>query len=120
MTSHMSKFALICQAARLLGHVLLQVSRDTGIDDAMCIQLDRTLNSMLAAALDVRTPDYDQITFIYRSVSRLTKTKTSRLTSITVRSSLCIYLRLAPLMRAQQKFPLPIVQEQPYNSLPRR
>jgi hypothetical protein len=66
MTTHMSKFALLCQAARLLGQVLYHVSVDTGLDDDVCIQLERTLHSMLAAALDVEFPDHDQISFIYR------------------------------------------------------
>jgi len=66
MTSHMSKFALLCQAARLLGQVLHQVSTKSGMDDDVCIQLDRTLHSMLAAALAVDPPDNDQISFIYR------------------------------------------------------
>ena len=67
MTGHMSKFALLCQAARLLGQVLSHLSGTDDQDDSW-IQLDRTLQSMLAAALDIDCPDYDQITFIYRSV----------------------------------------------------
>lgn len=66
MTSHMSKFALLCQAARLLGQVLTHVSSDTGTDDDVSIQLERTLQSMLAAALAVESPDNDQISLIYR------------------------------------------------------
>jgi hypothetical protein len=64
----MSKFSLLCQAAYLLGQVLQHVSRDSADQDIAWVQLDRTLQSMLAAALDVDRPDYDQITFIYRSV----------------------------------------------------
>lgn len=64
----MSRFALLCQAARLLGQVLHHLSRDTAEDDDVWIQLDRTLQSMLAASLDVDVPDDDQIAFIYRSV----------------------------------------------------
>jgi hypothetical protein len=65
----MSKFALICQAARLLGQVLNHVScPEMAFHDDIRIQLDRTLHSMLAAALDLENPDLDQITFIYRLV----------------------------------------------------
>lgn len=64
----MSKFSLLCQAAYLLGQVLYHVSGDCAGEDNAWVQLDRTLQSMLAAALDVDCPDYDQITFIYRSV----------------------------------------------------
>lgn len=65
----MSKFALLCQAANLLGQVLNHVSSDPAGDDIAWVQLDRTLQSMLAAALDVGSPDYDQITFVYRFVT---------------------------------------------------
>lgn len=68
MTGHMSKFALLCQAARLLGQVLHHVSSDSAHQDDVWIQLDRTLHSMIAASLNVDLPDYDQITFIYRHV----------------------------------------------------
>jgi DNA polymerase elongation subunit (family B) len=63
----MSTFSLLCQAAHLLGQVLQQVASDSTGQDVAWMQLDRTLQSMLAAALDVNLPDYDQITFIYRS-----------------------------------------------------
>lgn len=66
MTGHMSKFALLCQAARLLGQVLHHLSADFTSEDDVWIQLDRTLQSMLAAALNIDCPDYDQITFVYR------------------------------------------------------
>lgn len=68
MTGHMSKFALLCQAARLLGQVLHAISSDSAVDDDNWMQLDRTLQSMLAASLNVDLPDNDQITFIYRYV----------------------------------------------------
>ncbi|KAF2111959.1 putative fungal-specific transcription factor [Lophiotrema nucula] len=71
MTSHMSKFALICQAARLLGQVLDLVSRDTTVDEGISAQLDRTLHSMLTAALNVSSPDHDQIAFIYSTIIAL-------------------------------------------------
>lgn len=64
--SHMSKFALLCQAARLLGQVLQHVSTGPEMHDDTSIQLDRTLHSMLTAALNVDPPDNDQISFIYR------------------------------------------------------
>jgi hypothetical protein len=64
----MSRFALLCQAARLLGQILHHLSSETGEDDDVWIQLDRTLQSMLAASLDVEVPDDDQIAFVYRSV----------------------------------------------------
>ena len=66
MTGHMSKFALLCQAARLMGQVLHHVSSDSAIHDDVWMQLDRTLQSMVAASLNVDLPDYDQITFVYR------------------------------------------------------
>lgn len=67
----MSKFALLCQAARLLGQVLQLTSNhnpEHDHDDTW-MQLDRTLESMLTAALHVDSPDYDQITFIYKQVT---------------------------------------------------
>lgn len=67
MTGHMSKFALLCQAARLLGQVLNHLSTDFTSEDDW-VQLDRTLQSMLVAALNIDCPDYDQITFVYRLV----------------------------------------------------
>lgn len=66
--AHMSKFALLCQAARLLGQVLDSVSRDWTRGDNDWIQLDRTLQSMVTASLEVELPDYDQIAFAYRYV----------------------------------------------------
>lgn len=71
MTGHMSKFALLCQSARLLGQVLHHLSSGLIIDDEVLIQLDRTLQSMLNAALDIDSPDYDQITFIYSALIAL-------------------------------------------------
>ena len=64
----MSKFALLCQAARLLGQVLHHLSTDSARRDDAWIQLDRTLQSMITASLDTTSPDHDQISFIYRSV----------------------------------------------------
>ncbi|KAH8648021.1 putative fungal-specific transcription factor [Tricladium varicosporioides] len=71
MTGHMSSFALLCQAARLLGQVLYYVSGDSAIHDDVWMQLDRTLQSMLTASLEVETPDTDQITFIYSALTAL-------------------------------------------------
>ncbi|KAL6233543.1 hypothetical protein BDW75DRAFT_231903 [Aspergillus navahoensis] len=53
MTGHMSKFALLCQAGRLLGQVLHHLASDIAVHDEVWMQLDRTLQSMLAAALDI-------------------------------------------------------------------
>lgn len=66
MTGHMSRFALLCQAARLLGQVLRHVSSDSAIHDDVSVQLDRTLESMVAASSDLDVSDYDQTTFVYR------------------------------------------------------
>ncbi|AEO66360.1 uncharacterized protein THITE_2114411 [Thermothielavioides terrestris NRRL 8126] len=73
MTSHMSKFALLCQAGRLLGQVLHHLASDDDDDDNSEVwsQLDRTLQSMLAAALNIDRPDHDQITFIYSALVAL-------------------------------------------------
>ncbi|KAJ6051196.1 hypothetical protein N7499_010559 [Penicillium canescens] len=71
MTGHMSKFALLCQATRLLGQVLHHLSADFTNEDDVWIQLDRTLQSMLAAALNIDCPDYDQITFVYSALVAL-------------------------------------------------
>ncbi|KOS41574.1 hypothetical protein ACN38_g7561 [Penicillium nordicum] len=71
MAGHMSKFALLCQAARLLGQVLYHLSTDFTSEDDAWIQLDRTLQSMLAAALNIDFPDYDQITFVYSALVAL-------------------------------------------------
>jgi hypothetical protein len=63
----MSKFGLLCQAAKLLGQVL-DSNTANNLDNDTWIQLDKTLRSMLTASLNVECPDYDQITFVYRSV----------------------------------------------------
>ena len=64
----MSRFALLCQAARLLGQVLRHISSDSTSRDDNWIQLDRTLQSMIAASLNVDPPDDNQISFIYRYI----------------------------------------------------
>lgn len=71
LTMHMSKFALLCQAARLLGQVFNAVSSDATDSEDTWLQLDRTLQSMLTASLELREPDYDQITFIYSALTAL-------------------------------------------------
>lgn len=64
----MSKFALLCQAARLLGEVLRHVSSEI-VDqqqyDEEDIQLNRTINAMINASECLSSPDYDQISFGY-------------------------------------------------------
>ena len=85
MSSHMSKFTLLCQAARLLGQVLQHVSGESKVHDDVWMQLDRTLQSMITASLDVDTPDNDQISFIYRY-------------ALLPSSSLSDYLNVAPFL----------------------
>ncbi|KAM3152974.1 hypothetical protein ABEW05_006642 [Botrytis cinerea] len=70
-TGHMSKFALLCQAARLLGQVLNHVSGDSSHDIELWIQLDRTVYSMLEASVNVENPDCDRIAFIYSTLLAL-------------------------------------------------
>ncbi|KAF7936172.1 uncharacterized protein EAE98_002391 [Botrytis deweyae] len=70
-TGHMSKFALLCQAARLLGQVLNHVSGDSSHDDELWMQLDRTITSMLEASVNVENPDCDRIAFIYSTLLAL-------------------------------------------------
>ncbi|KAF2441019.1 hypothetical protein P171DRAFT_393830 [Karstenula rhodostoma CBS 690.94] len=86
LTSHMSKFALLCQAARLLGQVLAHVAHGPDLEDDVGLQLDKTLHSMLAAALNVDVPDYDQITFIFSALVAL-YTPTFRLAGTSVSST---------------------------------
>ncbi|KAK3197046.1 hypothetical protein GRF29_1536g426075 [Pseudopithomyces chartarum] len=71
LTSHMSKFALLCQAARLLGQVLTYVATEREGETEVEAQLDRTLHSMLKVAMGVKEPDYDQITFIFSALVAL-------------------------------------------------
>jgi hypothetical protein len=65
---HMGKFALLCQGARLLGQVLHYVSNPEAVDNESWMQLDRTLEAMITASLNVDRPDPDQIAFLYRYV----------------------------------------------------
>lgn len=67
----MSKFALVAQAARLLGQVLKHVSRnsaDQALRDEEGIQLDRTLHALIKAAEGVKSPDCDPIGICYRYI----------------------------------------------------
>ncbi|KAL2849305.1 fungal-specific transcription factor domain-containing protein [Aspergillus pseudodeflectus] len=80
-TKHMSKFSLLCQAARVLGKVICFLNRsgprngtstrngnedvNARQDDIERIQLDTTLQAMLTAAMQLDEPDLDTITFIY-------------------------------------------------------
>ncbi|PWY89701.1 hypothetical protein BO94DRAFT_584941 [Aspergillus sclerotioniger CBS 115572] len=59
----MSKVALVCQAARFLGQVLRHVPNESVFHDDSWVHLDRSLQSILAACLDVDSPHYDQFTF---------------------------------------------------------
>ncbi|KAH8812965.1 putative fungal-specific transcription factor [Xylogone sp. PMI_703] len=68
MIGHMSKFALLCQAARLLGQVLHNISSGLPPEDSVWGQIDRTLQSMVAASLNVDSPDNDQIAFVYSAL----------------------------------------------------
>ncbi|KAF7912691.1 uncharacterized protein EAF01_001712 [Botrytis porri] len=70
-TGHMRKFALLCQAARLLGQVLNHVSGASSHDDELWMQLDRTVTSMLEASVNVENPDCDRIAFIYSTLLAL-------------------------------------------------
>lgn len=67
----MGKFALLCQASRLLGQVLNELSNPSVDGDESWLQLYRTLQAMLAASLDVESPDYDQITIVYSALTAL-------------------------------------------------
>jgi hypothetical protein len=65
----MSKFALVCQAARLLGQVLKHVSGDIvdqGLHDEEAVQLDRTIRAMISASESLDSPQYDSISVGYR------------------------------------------------------
>ncbi len=65
---HMSKFALLCQASRLLGQVLHHIANgavNQEMHDEEGVQLDRTINAMINAAQELTPPDYDQISFGY-------------------------------------------------------
>jgi hypothetical protein len=65
----MSKFALLCQAARLLGLVLSHVTCDKMVNEEQRqlneIQLSRTIFAMINASKELEPPDYDQIAFCY-------------------------------------------------------
>jgi hypothetical protein len=65
---HMSRFALLCQGAKLLGQVLHHVSYPAVMSNEAWMQLDRTLQAMTTASQHVGQPDSDQIAFLYRYV----------------------------------------------------
>jgi hypothetical protein len=68
LNGHMSKFALLCQAARLLGQILNHISSeaiDVRRHDEDDIQLNRTIIAMINASEALESPDYDQIAFCY-------------------------------------------------------
>lgn len=65
-TRHMAKFALLCQAARLLGQILCHANNRSTADDEEWLQLHRTVQSMLTAALDVDESDHAHVGFVYR------------------------------------------------------
>jgi hypothetical protein len=67
--AHMRKFALLCQAASLLGQVLSHIAtpvRDEQVHIEEAEQLERTMNSMITASESTDIEDYDQIAMIYR------------------------------------------------------
>jgi hypothetical protein len=69
----MSKFALVCQAARLLGQVLKHISSDIvdqKLYDEEGMQLDRTLHALISASETMKSPECDQIAICYRYVIR--------------------------------------------------
>lgn len=69
LNDHMSKFALLCQASRLLGLVLSHITCDKMTNqeqrEANEIQLSRTIFAMINASSELESPDYDQIAFCY-------------------------------------------------------
>ncbi|PSN70483.1 hypothetical protein BS50DRAFT_662738 [Corynespora cassiicola Philippines] len=64
--TYMSRLSLLCQAARMLGQVLEAVSNAAGIQEDTWKQLEITLDLMLFAALNIESPGFYQIAFIYR------------------------------------------------------
>ena len=120
MNSHMGRFALLCQAARLLGQVLHHVSSDSASNDDVWIQLDRTLQSMVAASLSVDLPDYDQIAFVYRYVLLLVLAR-SYLSNYLIIALLLLCMRrgFTPTVQAQLTRAVSSAQELSYSKLPR-
>jgi hypothetical protein len=65
----MSKFALVAQAARLLGQVLKYLSDSTSAQALLTeeyMQLDRTLHALIGASDIPEAPDCDQAAICYR------------------------------------------------------
>lgn len=70
----MSKFALVAQAAGLLGQVIKHVSRNNAhqvLRDEE-IQLDRTLHALIKAAEAAKFPKCDPIGICYRYICTAT------------------------------------------------
>jgi hypothetical protein len=68
----MSKFSLLCQTAGLLGQVLDHIScpvLNQKMHDEEGIQLNQTLQAMIAVSETMDPPDNDQIGMIYRYFS---------------------------------------------------
>jgi len=77
MTIPTSRFALLCEAARLLGQVAAYLSNEAQAHhDESWIKLDRTLDSMITASLNITDPDYDQNAFVYRYLALLLRKHT--------------------------------------------
>ncbi|KAL4981918.1 hypothetical protein BDW68DRAFT_183027 [Aspergillus falconensis] len=84
-TTRMSRFSLLCQAARVLGKVICFLgrsgpgnvpsnsndNRNALQEDIERMQLDTTLQAMLTAAMQLDEPDLDTITFIYSAMMAL-------------------------------------------------
>ncbi|KAL2793291.1 fungal-specific transcription factor domain-containing protein [Aspergillus keveii] len=97
-TTHMSKFSLLCQAARVLGKVICFLSRsgprnaarnsdddwNAHQEDIERMQLDTTLQAMLTAAMQLDEPDLDTITFIYSATMALYTPHLASATSATM------------------------------------
>lgn len=65
----MSKFSLLCQTAGLLGQVLDHISSPVAnekMHNEEGMQLDQTLQAMIAVSESMDPPDNDQIGMIYR------------------------------------------------------
>jgi hypothetical protein len=68
----MNKFSLLCQAAGLLGQVLDHIASpalNQKMHDEEGIQLNQTLQAMIAVSETMDPPDNDQIGMIYRYFS---------------------------------------------------
>jgi len=105
MTSHMSRFVLVCQAARLLGQVLKHVTSDVidqELHDEEAVQLDRTIRAMVGASEFLDCPQYDSISVGYRYES--TPTTSCYLNKLIRYSSLMVLHE--PRMTSSNGFPI--------------